>query len=171
MRKSTKPSPTNGLQLDAERPLSQFCSERFVVANLKGRTPRAVIGELAGVLADASVFPDKHIAVDAAIAREKILTTAVHGVAFPHVRGIGDGSVICAIGLSRNGVEWAGESVHLVVFTSLPESPDPVYLRLMMAFSKSFSSERRMSEICESDTDQSFWDGLCKVTKTALKRF
>lgn len=169
-RKSAKQHPANCLHVDSKRPLSQFCSERFVAANLKGTTPRAVISELVGLLVEGAVLPDKQVAVDAAIAREEILTTAVHGFAFPHVRGIGDGSVVCAVGFSREGVDWAGERVHLVVFTTLPEKPVPVYLRLMMAFSKSLSTEKQMAAICVCKTDNEFWDGLCKATKAAFKR-
>jgi len=158
------------LQVDIERQLSQFCAERFVTSDLRGSTPRQVIDELVSLLADGSVLPDKKAAVDAAMTREEILTTAVRGIAFPHVRGLGDGSVVCAVGLSRGGVDWAGERVHVIVFTTLPGKPDPLYLRLMMAFSKSFSTEKRMSAICACETDQEFWEDLCKATNAAFKR-
>ena len=121
-----------GIRADEPDPkflLSRFSHPKLMVPHLKATTPAAAIEELAAALAREKVIADANAVASAALEREKILTTAVgHGLAFPHMRGVEEGVLTFACGVSPAGIDWNGELVRLVFFTTLPVVASPFYL-------------------------------------------
>jgi mannitol/fructose-specific phosphotransferase system IIA component (Ntr-type) len=66
------------------------------------------------------------------MAREEIASTALEcGVAVPHchVRQLDD--FVLAAAVSHPGIDWAGQTVHLVILVGAPEGRQLDYLRLL----------------------------------------
>lgn len=150
--------------------LSRFSTPKLMLADLKAETPAAAITELCAALAKEKVIGDPTSVVAAALAREKILTTAVgHGLAFPHMRGIEEGVLTFAAGLSRKGIDWDGQVVNLVVFTALPVVASPFYLKLIAAFAKTFEDGEKLPFVLASPDAKSMWKELNKAMRVAVR--
>ena len=162
-----------GIRADEPDPkflLSRFSHPKLMVPSLKATTPEEAMAELAAALAKESVIADENAVVAAALEREKILTTAVgHGLAFPHMRGVEEGVLTFACGVSPAGIDWNGQLVHLVFFTTLPVVASPFYLKLLAAICKTFEDEDKLPFVLAAGDAKTLWKELNKATRVAVK--
>jgi len=150
--------------------LSRFSSVKLMVPQLKATTPKEAMEELAAALAREEVIADVKAVVKAALEREKILTTAVgHGLAFPHMRGVEEGVLTFAAGVSPGGIDWNGQLVNLVFFTTLPVVASPFYLKLLAAISKTFEDGEKLPFVLAATDAKTLWKELNKATRVAVK--
>ena len=162
-----------GIRTDEPDPkflLSRFSHPKLMVPRLKATTPEEAMAELAAALAKEGVIADEQAVVKAAVEREKILMTAVgHGLAFPHMRGVEEGVLTFACGISPSGIDWNGQLVHLVFFTTLPVIASPFYLKLLAAICKTFEDEEKLPFVLASGDAKTLWKELNKATRVAVK--
>ena len=162
-----------GIRADEPDPkflLSRFSHPKLMVPQLKATTPDAAMEELAAVLEKEKVIADAKAVVAAAREREKILTTAVgHKLAFPHMRGVEEGVLTFACGVSPAGIDWNGKMVNLVFFTTLPVVASPFYLKLIAAICKTFEDEEKLPFVIASGDAKTLWKELNKATRVAVK--
>ena len=162
-----------GIRADEPDPkflLSRFSHPKLMVPQLKATTPDAAMEELAAVLEKEKVIADAKAVVAAALEREKILTTAVgHKLAFPHMRGVEEGVLTFACGVSPAGIDWNGKMVNLVFFTTLPVVASPFYLKLLAAICKTFEDEEKLPFVLASCDAKTLWKELNKATRVAVK--
>jgi len=150
--------------------LSRFSNSKLMVPSLKSTTPEGAIRELCEALAKEKIIADLESVVAAALDRERILTTAVgHGLAFPHMRGVEEGVLTFAAGLSPAGIEWGGQRVNLVFFTVLPVVASPFYLKLMAAIAKTFNDDEKMPFVLAACDAKTMWKELNKATRVSIK--
>jgi len=150
--------------------LSRFSTAKLMVPSLKATTPEEAMRELCGALAKEKVIADPEAVVAAAVQREGILTTAVgHGLAFPHMRGVEEGVLTFAAGVSPAGIEWGGERVNLVFFTVLPVIASPFYLKLMAALAKTFEDGEKLPFVLASGDAKTLWKELNKAARVSVK--
>jgi len=150
--------------------LSRFSTVKLMVPALKATTPEEAMRELCAVLAKEAVIGDAEAVVKAAMEREQILTTAVgNGLAFPHMRGVEEGVLTFAAGVSPGGIEWGGERVHLVFFTTLPVIASPFYLKLMAALAKTFEDGEKLPFVLAAQDAKTLWKELNKATRVEVK--
>jgi len=162
-----------GIRTDEPDPrllLSRFSTAKLMIPALKATTPAEAIAEMGALLAKEKIISDPEAVVAAALEREKIMTTAVgHGLAFPHMRGVEEGVLTFAAGVSPNGIDWNGELVHLVFFTVLPVVASPFYLKLLSALASSFADEEKLPFVLAAPDAKSLWKELNKATRVAVK--
>jgi len=157
-------------QPDPKFMLSRFSTAKLMAPSLAATTPEEAIRELCGLLAKENVLSDPEAVVDAALQREAILTTAVgHGLAFPHMRGVEEGVLTFAAGVSPAGIHWGGQVVNLVFFTALPVVASPFYLKLLAALSKSFEDGEKLPFVLAAPDAKTLWKELNKATRVAIK--
>jgi len=150
--------------------LSRFSTVKLMVPALKSTTAEGAICELCCVLAKEKVITNPDAVVAAALEREEILTTAVgHGLAFPHMRGVEEGVLTFACGVSPNGIDWNGQKVHLVFFTAFPVAASPFYLRLLSAIAGTFEDGEALPFVLASADAKTLWKELNKATRVAVK--
>ena len=107
--------------------------------------------------------------VAAAMDREAVLSTAMEDVAFPHVRGVEGGGLTLAMGVSKEGVDWAGETVHLVFLSAIPVAVSAFYLRLMAGLAQAFSKKDVRTAAIASKDAATLWKTLVKATRHTVK--
>ena len=150
--------------------LSRFSTAKLMIPALKATTPEEAMRELCAVLAKEKVIAEPERVVAAALEREKILTTAVgHGLAFPHMRGVEEGVLTFACGVSPSGIDWNGELVHLVFFTTLPVVASPFYLKLLAALASTFEDGEKLPFVLAAGDAKTLWKELNKATRVAVK--
>jgi len=151
--------------------LSRFSAAALMIPDLAAHTSEEAVAELAEALVQYGAVSDRDAVVSAAVERERILTTDVgNGMAFPHMRGVEEGVLTFAAGISRAGLEWGGDSpVHLIVLTVFPLVASPFYLKLLAAFARSFENGGKLPFVLASTDAKTMWKELNKATRVAIK--
>ncbi len=149
--------------------ISRFSAEELMVVDLDNSSREAAIGQLAKAMEDHHFISNADSLVAAAMDREAVLSTAMDDVAFPHVRGVEGGGLTLAMGVSKAGIDWGGEKVHLVFLSAIPVAVSAFYLRLMAGLAQSFSKKENRETAVASKDAAALWKTLVKATRHAVK--
>ena len=150
--------------------VSRFSAEELMVADLDASTREDAIARLAERMEEAKFISNADSLVAAAMERESILSTAMDGgIAFPHVRGVEGGGLTFAMGVSRSGIDWNGETVNIVFLSAIPVAVSAFYLRLMSGLLKAFAKEPARRAVLEARTPEALWKALQKATRATVK--
>ena len=149
--------------------ISRFSAEELMVVNLDGSSREAAIAQLAQAMESNHFIENADSLVAAAMDREAVLSTAMDDVAFPHVRGVEGGGLTLAMGVSKDGIDWGGDTVHLVFLSAIPVAVSAFYLRLMAGLSQSFAKKENRDAAVSSKDSATLWKTLVKATRHAVK--
>ena len=149
--------------------ISRFSAEELMVVGLEAASREDAIAALAKAMEANHFISNADNLVASAMDREAVLSTAMDGVAFPHVRGVEGGGLTLAMGVSKKGIDWDGEKVHLVFLSAIPVAVSAFYLRLMAGLAQTFSkAENREAAVAAKDP-ATLWKVLVKATRHAVK--
>jgi fructose-specific phosphotransferase system IIA component len=108
--------------------LLQILDKSVIKVPLESSNKEELFEEMVEVLARAGKITDRKAAIDAINEREAMQTTGIgHGLAVPHGKHPSIQQLVCAIGISPDGLDYDsvdGEPVH-VVFLLLARSDNP----------------------------------------------
>ena len=150
--------------------ISRFSAEELMIADLDAETREDAIARLAERMESAKFISSADSLIAAAMERESVLSTAMEGgLAFPHVRGVEGGGLTLALGVSRKGVDWDGETVNFIFLSAIPVAVSAFYLRLMSGISKAFAKDVNRRAVLDAKDSASLWKVLQKVTRTTVK--
>ena len=150
--------------------ISRFSAEELMIADLSAKTREEAIEQLAEAMERNGFISSAANLVTAALERESVLSTAIEGgMAFPHVRGVEGGGLTLAMGVSRKGIDWDGETVNIVFLSAIPVAVSAFYLRLMAGLSQSFSKDANRRAVADAQDSAALWKALQKATRTAVK--
>ena len=155
---------------DPKTGISRFSAEGLMIARLQGETPEAAIAELASAMEKGHFILNADKLVSAALERESVLSTAMEGgIAFPHVRGVEGGGLTLAMGVSKKGIDWHGDRVHIVFLSAIPVAVSAFYLRLMAGIAQAFMKKENLDLALASKDSSTLWKALCKATRRTVK--
>ena len=150
--------------------ISRFSAEELMIADLDASTREEAITALARAMEDNKFIANADNLVSQALERESILSTAVgEGLAFPHVRGVEGGGLTLARGVSKKGIDWDGDKVHIVFLSAIPVAVSAFYLRLMAGLTQAFDKEANRKAIVTAADGAALWKALQKATRTTVK--
>ena len=150
--------------------ISRFSAEELMVVGLGACTREESISKLAAAMEAGHFISNADSLVTAAMDREAMLSTAMgEGLAFPHVRGVEGGSLTLALGVSKEGIDWAGEKVHMVFLSAIPVAVSAFYLRMMSGLSQSFNKSSNREAALAAGTPAELWRTLVKATRSTVK--
>ena len=102
-------------------------------------------------MADNKFISNADSLVAAAMDREAVLSTAMDDVAFPHVRGVEGGALTLAMGVSKKGIDWGGETVKLVIgIAAIGEE----HMDVLTKIADACDSEEAVDEIVAKSVDE-----------------
>lgn len=120
--------------------LADILKESSVVSDIKGRTKKDILTELAGQLKVAGLIKDVEPVVKVIMEREALGSTGIgDGVAIPHGKMKGSGNILCVFGRSREGVDFDaadGEPVHIFFLVLAPEDSASAHLKVLSRISR-----------------------------------
>lgn len=155
---------------DPKTGISRFSAEELMLVDLDADTPEGAISALAKLMEDNHFISNADSLVTAAMNREGVLSTAIGGyLAFPHVRGVEGGGLTLAMGVSKKGIDWAGEKVHIVFLSAIPVAVSAFYLRLMSGIIQSLSKKDNFDALLNAKDSVSLWKTLVKATRLTVK--
>ena len=150
--------------------ISRFSAEELMIADLVATTRAEAIAELAAAMEKSKFIANADSLVTAAMGRESVLSTAMEGgMAFPHVRGVEGGGLTLALGISKKGVDWDGEKVHIIFLSAIPVAVSAFYLRLMAGLTQAFSKDANVKAVVGARDSAALWKALQKATRTTVK--
>ena len=150
--------------------ISRFSAEELMVVELDGKTRADAIAALAEAMEKGKFIANADNLVAAALERESVLSTAMEGgLAFPHVRGVEGGGLTLAMGVSKKGIDWDGEKVHIVFLSAIPVAVSAFYLRLMAGLTQAFSKEANRKALLDAKDSAALWKALQKATRATVK--
>ena len=155
---------------DPKTGIGRFSAEELMVPNLGACTRDQAIAKLAEAMESHRFIANADSLVTAALERESVLSTAIDGgIAFPHVRGVEGGALTLALGVSKEGIDWDGEKVNIVILTAIPVAVSAFYIRLMAGLAKSFAKEATREGLIACADPSALWKYLVKATRKEVK--
>ena len=154
---------------DPKTGISRFSAAELMVVDLKGPSREEAIAALAKRMEGEKFISSADSLTTAALERESVLSTAMEDIAFPHVRGVEGGGLTLAMGVSKKGVDWDGEKVHIVFLSAIPVAVSAFYLRLMAGLTQAFSKEANRKAVLEAKDSAALWKALQKATRQTVK--
>jgi len=150
--------------------ISRFSAEELMVTDLGKATREEAIVKLAAAMECHKFVANADKLVTAALERESVLSTAMgDGLAFPHVRGVEGGGLTLAMGVSKQGIDWNGETVNIVFLSAIPVAVSAFYLRLMAGLTQAFSKSANREALLAATDQAALWKALVKATRTTVK--
>ena len=150
--------------------ISRFSAPELMVADLGACSRDAAIARLALAMENHHFISNADRLVTAALDREAVLSTAIDGgVAFPHVRGVEGGALTLAVGISKEGIDWAGETVNIVILSAIPVAVSAFYLRLMAGLTQAISKPESRAALVDAADGAALWKALVKATRTTVR--
>lgn len=171
IRELRKPLDARGIQRGLQTASAEGETESPAQASLRGYVrletlcPRlqsnsreGVIEELLDAICAAGGVLDRAAALRAVLARERNLSTGLqHGIALPHAQTEAVPSLVCAVGLKPEGVDFAsmdGQPARIIVLTLSPRNANAPYLQFISTISKVLSAQGRAALLaCDSAKD------------------
>ncbi len=132
----------------------------LLIADLKGNTKEAVIEELLGTLDRHGYLKDTADARRAVFAREENMSTGMQfGIAIPHGRTDAVDSLVCAIGIKPDGVDFDavdGRPSRIFVLTLSPQSSAAPHMQFMSMVSQVLNVQGRRALLGCDDEDEMY---------------
>lgn len=155
---------------DPKTGISRFSAEELMLVDLDADTTEGAITALAKLMESNKFIANADSLITAAMDREGVLSTAIGGsLAFPHVRGVEGGGLTLAMGISRKGIDWDGEKVHIVFLSAIPVAVSAFYLRLMSGIIQSLSKKDNFDALMGAKDQAALWKALVKATRHTVK--
>jgi PTS system nitrogen regulatory IIA component len=149
--------------------LARYVSQDAMIPGLKGKTKEDVIAELIGVLANLGCVHDPEAALASAIKREAAMSTGLrHGIACPHARTESVDRLVCAIGLSTEGVNFQSldeQPSRVIILTLCPAANAAPYMEFMSSAMAVLHEERTLKALMDSRTSGEMLKTLTKDRK------
>lgn len=120
--------------------LADILKESCVVADIKGKTKQEILLELVEPLQEANLIDNVDVVVKIIMEREKLGSTGIgDGVAIPHGKMKNIDNIICAVGRSKEGVDFDAvdrQPVHIFFLVLAPEDSASLHLKVLSRISK-----------------------------------
>ncbi|MBT3194720.1 MAG: PTS transporter subunit EIIA [Verrucomicrobia bacterium] len=144
----------------------------LLIANLQGTTKDAVIDELLARLNQHGHLKDLADARQAVLEREESMSTGMQfGIAIPHGRSDAVDSLVCAIGIKPEGLDFDsvdGKPSRIFVLTLSPRSTAAPHMQFMSMISQVLNTQGRTALLGCDNEDEMF--AVLSGATTAEKR-
>jgi mannitol/fructose-specific phosphotransferase system IIA component (Ntr-type)/DNA-directed RNA polymerase subunit RPC12/RpoP len=152
--------------------VARFSSPSLMCPSLKAETKEGALWELVHMIAKEGFVESPEALLEAALAREAIMTTAVHnGLAFPHVRGVEGGGLTFSLGLKRDGLEFGapdGGLTQIIFFIVIPSAASGFYLQLLSGLIQALQDESARQTLLASATPAEVWENLTRLSQKTI---
>lgn len=138
--------------------LSNILHQRVIKLNLRASCKNHVVEELVDLLIEAGELPLalRSHAIQTISEREKIIGTGMdEGVALPHGSTDRIDSIIAALGISREGVDFEsrdGEPAKIIVLMLIPRKCFQEHLRAMAATARIMRLEKVRQSLLKAES-------------------
>lgn len=140
--------------------LKAYLAPELLCPRLRGGSKEAVIDELLACLQSAGRLSDVAAARQAVMQREESLSTGMqYGIAIPHGRTDAVASLVCAIGLKPEGVDFDsidGKPSRIFVLALSPANVPSPHMQFMSMVAQSLNEEGRAALLACDTAEEMF---------------
>ncbi|AST07336.1 PTS fructose transporter subunit IIABC [Anoxybacillus flavithermus] len=138
--------------------ITDLLTEDTIILDLKARTKKEVIEELANVLEKSGKLYDRETFIEAIFAREAQSTTGIgEGIAIPHAKTKAVRTPAVVFGRSKEGIDYDaldGKRSHLFFMIAAPEGANDTHLEALSRLSTLLMDTSFRSEIENASSKQ-----------------
>lgn len=136
-----------------ESRLAKYLTPQLMLPELKGTDKESVIREMIERMSTLGYVTDKESTIAAVMNRELAMTTGLrHGLACPHGRTDTVSKLVCAVGISRQGIEFDsldGQPANIIILILSPaEGGNAPYMEFIAAIRDAFDEKGREALLC-----------------------
>lgn len=153
--------------------ITDLLTEDTIVLDLKARTKKEVIEELANVLEKTGKLHDRQTFIEAIFAREAQSTTGIgEGIAIPHAKTKAVRMPAVVFGRSKEGIDYDaldGKRSHLFFMIAAPEGADNTHLEALSRLSTLLMDSSFRSKIENASTKQQIIQAIQEKEREMVK--
>ena len=147
--------------------------EDTIELNLKARSKKDVINELAALLGNAGNLHDLQGFIQEVLAREDLSTTGVgHGVAIPHAKSKYVKESSLAFGRSSEGIDYEsmdGQDAYIFFLIAVPKDAANLHLKTLAKLSRKLVHKEFRKALQEAKTKEEVLETLSIIDKEEEK--
>lgn len=137
--------------------LARYLRERTIVHRLEATDRDGIIRELLACLKASGGLTDVATAEEEVLRRENVMSTGVgYGVACPHARTAAVGTLVCAVGITREPVDFSedeeGRGCRIIILTLTPDDVNSPYMTFITAVLTALRSADRREALLAAPT-------------------
>ena len=149
--------------------IRELIQQNYIVGDLKSRTKREVLLELARLFADDMPGIETDTMVEVLLEREKLGSTGIgEGIAIPHGKITGLDRLVVSFGRSLEGVDFDaldGKPVTIFFLLLAPENSAGKHLKALAKISRMLKDGEFRKEIMAADSTQKIFSLIVEKDK------
>ncbi len=134
--------------------LTKHLPKRAVLPALKATTKVEVLREMSEALLSGKNKSLRGPVLEQVVSRESLESTALgHGIALPHARVTGLDDLVCAMAVSKKGIDFRAvddRRVHLIFLMIYPATRQSAYLNFVAGVIRALHESDRVEQIIEA---------------------
>ena len=144
--------------------LIKHLPKRAVLPTLKATTKVDVLREMSEALLSGKNKSLRGSVLEQIVSRESLESTALgHGIALPHARVAGLDDLVCAMAVSKKGVDFRAvddRRVHLVFLMLYPPTKQSAYLNFVAGVVRALHESDRVQQLIDAGDAESMLEVL-----------
>ena len=149
--------------------IRDLIEKNFIIGELKSKTKREVLVELAEIFLQGNPNIDADSMVEVLLEREKLGSTGIgDGIAIPHGKLTGLDRLIVSFGRSDNGVEFDaldGKPVNIFFLLMAPENSAGQHLKALAKISRMLKDTGFRKDLMQAESSEAIYDLISEKDK------
>lgn len=150
--------------------IKELIAKEYIIEDLKSKTKREVLVELAEVFKKGNIEADYDSMVEVLLEREKLGSTGIgDGIAIPHGKLAGLENLIISFGRSREGVGFDsldGNPVYIFFLLMAPENSAGQHLKALAKISRMLKDKDFRKGLIEAESPEKMYNLIIEKDKT-----
>jgi len=150
--------------------IKELIAKEYIIEDLKSKTKREVLVELAEVFKKGNIEADYDSMVEVLLEREKLGSTGIgDGIAIPHGKLAGLENLIISFGRSREGVGFDsldGNPVYIFFLLMAPENSAGQHLKALAKISRMLKDRDFRKGLIEAESPEKMYNLIIEKDKT-----
>ena len=136
----------------------RFITMDCISVSLKGETKTEIITELVDLLNIQGKLQDHELALKDIFLRENIMSTGMqHGIALPHAKSDGVDSMVVALGIKKQGIDFEssdGLKSHIFILVISPRTSNGTHVKFLSSISAVLKNEKLCKKLINSESPE-----------------
>lgn len=141
-------------------------SKETIILNLTATSKEALIEELVDLLVQTGRVKDRKIALKAVLERERKMSTGLqNGIAIPHGKTDTVESLVAALGIKREGIDFEsldGQPCQIFLMTLSPASRTGPHIQFLADISRTLHDASIRKQVLEATSEEAVVEILCR---------
>ncbi len=152
--------------------IQDMLKKEFIIEDLKSRTKKEVLVELADVFLRDDTDIDRSAVIEVLLEREKLGSTGIgDGIAIPHGKLAGLEKLVVSFGRSVAGVDFDsmdGGPVHIFFLLLAPENSAGLHLKALARISRMLKDVSFRESLIKAETSEDIYNLIVEKDETNI---